>query len=181
LRRGAAATGSLDPSMSERRSDPEPYLSEIDRRLESIQGELQPGRARANQPPRRRGRTGPLAAILGRGSQAPSEPAEPAPEPPPERSPRSEPTTLEQEVRAIGELQERLINAIEGLVDAYEAPAGEHGTETNAVTLKARPFADTDALRAFTGRLAELPGVEKVTVRGFEGADRAIVDVELES
>ncbi|HEV3054922.1 MAG TPA: hypothetical protein VGX45_09730, partial [Solirubrobacteraceae bacterium] len=167
--------------VSERRSDPESYLSEIDRRLESIQGELQPGRARANQPPRRRGRTGPLAAILGRGTPARSEPAEPAPEPPPETPARSEGSTLEQEVRAIGELQERLISAIEGLVEAYEAPADERGAEANAVTLKAGPFADTDALRVFTEHLAELPGVEKVTVRGFEGADRAIVDVELVS
>ena len=177
LRGCAGATGSLDVSMSERTSDSESYLSEIDRRLESIQGELQPGRAQSNQSPRRRGRSGPLAAILGRGAPAQSEPAEPDPETRPEPGPRSEPSTLEQEVRAIGELQERLISAIEGLVEAYEAPSS---VEPTGVTLKAGPFADTAALRAFTERLTELPGVEKVIVRGFEGADRAIVDVELE-
>jgi hypothetical protein len=167
--------------MSERGSDPDSYLSEIDRRLQSIQGELQPGRARPNQPPRRRGRGGPLAAILGRADRPRSEPGAPAPEPASEpsdeRAPGSAPSTLEQEVHAIGELQERLIDAIEGLVEAYEAPIGDLG----AVTLKAGPFADTGALRVFTERLAALPGVEKVTVTGFEGADRAIVDVELDS
>jgi hypothetical protein len=165
--------------MSERTPDSESYLSEIDRRLESIQGELQPGRSRPNQSPRRRGRTGPLAAILGRGAPAQSEPAGPDSEPRAEPPPSSEPSTLEQEVRAIGELQERLISAIEGLVEAYEGPTGEYGAGSNAVTLKAGPFADTGALRAFTERLAELPGVDKVSVRGFEGADRAILDVEL--
>ncbi|HWE32598.1 MAG TPA: hypothetical protein VG410_03885 [Solirubrobacteraceae bacterium] len=160
--------------MSERTSDSESYLSEIDRRLESIQGELQPGRSRPNPAPRRRGRSGPLAAILGRGAPPPEEPAsEPRPE-----APRAEPSTLEQEVRAIGELQERLISAIEGLVEAYEAPVGG---EAKGVTLKAGPFADTAALRAFTESLADLPGVDNVIVRGFEGTDRAIVDVELGS
>ncbi len=165
--------------MQESGSDPESYLSEIDRRLESIQGELQPGRSRVSQSrPRQRGRSGPLAAILGRGAAAANAPAPPAPEPRPEVPPPGEQSTLEQEVRAIGELQGRLISAIEGLVEAYEAPVGEHSAD--AVTLKAGPFADTAALRAFTEHLAELAGVEKVTVRGFEGADRAIVDVELE-
>lgn len=159
--------------MSERTSDSESYLSEIDRRLESIQGELQPGRSRPSQPPRRRGRAGPLAAILGRGNPAREEPA---PEAPSEPSSRGAPSTLEQEVRAIGELQERLINAIEGLVEAYEAPAGE---EAAGVTLKAGPFADTAALRTFTESLTKLPGVATVNVRGFEGTDHAILDVEL--
>jgi hypothetical protein len=161
-------------SMSERPPDSESYLTEIDRRLESIQGELQPGRVRPNQPPRRRGRAGPLAAILGRGTPRVEDPAPEARRQ--QQQPPAEPSTLEQEVRAIGELQERLISAIEGLVEAYEAPGGAEATE---VTLKAGPFPDTAALRGFIERLAGLPGVEQVILRGFEGVDHAIVDVEL--
>ena len=47
------------------------------------------------------------------------------------------------------------------------------------VTLLAGPFASTEALREFETAVSHLRGVREVTVRGYEGTDRAIMDVRL--
>jgi hypothetical protein len=172
--------------MSERGSDPETYLSQIDQQLRSIQGELQAGRARQAESARG-GRTGPLATILGRSN--PSAPRRaPAARATPDQAEAADhgalpdpisPSGLVQQVRTMADLQTKLIAAIEDLLEAYE----EAGTIAlgGEVTLSVGPFADTGALRAFERALAELPGVHRVVVRGYEGEDRAIIDVDLES
>ena len=43
----------------------------------------------------------------------------------------------------------------------------------------AGPFTSTDAVRAFEAALGSVPGVRSVSVRGYEGEDRAIFDVEI--
>ena len=48
-----------------------------------------------------------------------------------------------------------------------------------ATGVTAGPFANIDAVRAFEAELASMPGVRSVTVRGYEGDDRAIFDVEI--
>src|SRR5260221_272547 len=101
--------------MPERRVDPDSYLIEIDRRLAAIQGELRPGQARPMEPPPRRGRSGPLAAILRRAD--PSEAAKPGePVEPTAPGQSSESSALVAQLRAMSELQARLILAIEELV-----------------------------------------------------------------
>ena len=45
--------------------------------------------------------------------------------------------------------------------------------------MSAGPFASTGAVLAFEEMLSGTPGVREVTVRGYEGEDRAIVDVRL--
>jgi hypothetical protein len=47
------------------------------------------------------------------------------------------------------------------------------------VTLLAGPFPSIEALREFEAALSHLRGVRDVTVRGYEGTDRAIIDVRL--
>ena len=47
------------------------------------------------------------------------------------------------------------------------------------MSVSAGPFASTEALRRFERSLQTLPEVRSVTVREYEGADRAIVDVHL--
>jgi hypothetical protein len=47
------------------------------------------------------------------------------------------------------------------------------------VSVSAGPFAGTDALRRFERSLQALPEVHRAVVREYEGADRAIVDVQL--
>ena len=46
-------------------------------------------------------------------------------------------------------------------------------------TVSAGPFTTTGALREFEQRLSGISGVREVTVRSYEGEDRAIVDVRL--
>jgi hypothetical protein len=48
------------------------------------------------------------------------------------------------------------------------------------LTLSAGPFPDTGAVHEFERALARLPGVRDVGVRGYDGPDRAILEVELE-
>jgi hypothetical protein len=49
------------------------------------------------------------------------------------------------------------------------------------ITVSAGPFAGVEAIEEFQVALAMLPGVSEVAFRGYEGANRAIVDVELGS
>jgi hypothetical protein len=171
--------------MPERRPDPDSYLAEIDRRLEAIQGELRPGQARPQEPPPRRGRSGPLAAILQRSDRSaavkPDEPVEPTA---PTQS--SESSALVVQLRAMSELQARLIVAIEELLELCESQirdspgAAPPSATGNELSLSAGPFAGTEALRAFEHALAELPGVRQVDVRGYEGVDQAVFVIELD-
>lgn len=62
---------------------------------------------------------------------------------------------------------------------AGPSPAGPPAPE--AITVSAGPFANLDAVRGFERALRSLPGVEGAEVRGYEGGDRALVDVHLSS
>ena len=171
--------------MPERRPDPDSYLSEIDRRLEAIQAELRPGQPRPKEPSPRRGRSGPLAAILQRAdSSAAAKPGEPVGPTAPSQS--SEPSALVAQLLAMSELQARLIVAIEELVELCESqirdsPSAALPSATgDELSLSAGPFAGTEAVRAFERALAELPGVRQVEVRGYEGVDQAVFAIELD-
>jgi hypothetical protein len=48
------------------------------------------------------------------------------------------------------------------------------------VTVAAGPFLSIDALRSFEHAVSRLPSVRDVAVRGYEGADRAIIEVRLD-
>ncbi len=47
------------------------------------------------------------------------------------------------------------------------------------VTISAGPFTTVSAVREFERELAALPGVADVALRGYEGTDRAIIDVRI--
>jgi hypothetical protein len=137
-------------------------LAEIDRRLRAIHTGLEP------------------AARAAREAQ--DEPATQAPLVPSEAAPV--PKRLSPEDRQLGELvarltalveaHERLLSMTRELTDRRE-PAGSGAS----VSVSAGPFAGTDALRSFERSLQALPEVHSVVVREYEGADRAIVDVQL--
>ena len=68
------------------------------------------------------------------------------------------------------------------LLAGYErvlAPASRRRPEPAGVTLAAGPFASIEALHEFEAALSHLRGVSEVVVRGYEGTDRAIIDVRL--
>lgn len=79
----------------------------------------------------------------------------------------------------------RLVAALRELLAGYEVAlgalgalgAGEPGTGT--VTLAAGPFAGVAGLQEFERALRGLPHVAEAVVRGYEGADRAILEVRL--
>jgi hypothetical protein len=74
------------------------------------------------------------------------------------------------------------------LLDGYEVVLLEMGQQagpaatpaTAELSVSAGPFPTTEALREFERSLAGLPGVRDVAVRGYVGADHAIVDVQLD-
>jgi hypothetical protein len=79
-------------------------------------------------------------------------------------------------------LYDKLLAAIEELIAAHEdaAPRPPARTDSHAeVTVTAGPFAAAEELRRFQGALSEIPGVRDVRIRGYEGADGAIIDVTL--
>jgi hypothetical protein len=66
------------------------------------------------------------------------------------------------------------------LAEARSAPAAAAGGEdVRSLTVTAGPFTGTEAVRGFEEALAALPGVREVELRGYEGGNRAIVDVHL--
>jgi hypothetical protein len=139
-------------------------LAEIDQRLRTIQTGL------VEEPP-------PVT---------PPEPVAP-PEPPPPVAARTpsavdeeEPAELVEELRGLAADHRGLLTSLRSLLADYERLAETaRGPETAPVSVTAGPFAGTDAVRAFQQALAGLPGVAQVELRGYEGPDRAVLDVHL--
>ena len=146
-----------------------PQLAGMDRRLHDIQTELVPERE-----PR------PLLVTAAIPDPAAAAPAPPPPIPDP---------VLDRQTRALTELSERLIASMRELLDGYERVLAPRALARPAparpalalapVALTAGPFASIEALREFEEALSHLRGVREVTVRGYEGPDRAIIDVRL--
>lgn len=186
----------IDPTP--RAEDLEAGLAEIDRRLRQIQDELvdaePPSHTEAESPARRPGRAGPLAAVLQRASRMAPHSGENPPAAHQTRraeEARAQLDDLERQLHALADLRDKLLASIRELVDGYQAaalaqpgagpPPGEGPEPAGAaeVTVSAGPFANLDAVRAFEHSVARLPGVRETSVRGYEGTDRAIVDVRL--
>jgi hypothetical protein len=121
------------------------------------------------------GRSGPLASLLQRSSPRPVPPRERAP-----RHPAGGPTVP-------AEMHAKLVSAMRDLLDAYgwtlqQLPVAadpERAGDPPPVMMSVGPFANTAAVRAFEQELLRLPGVREVTLRGYEGENRAMFDVQL--
>jgi hypothetical protein len=109
------------------------------------------------------------------------EPAPPVPGPPEAGS--AETLARLQEVTRVQETLLASLRELLSVVERIAIPAATHAATSAAagdpVSLSAGPFASTQSLRAFERSLESLPGVRAVEVRGFDGADRAILDVHL--
>jgi hypothetical protein len=146
--------------------DLEAQLAAIDDRLRDLQAELDPGAAADDpQPPRQRGRSGPLAQLLQRASRQP--PATPSPE-------------FARELETLTELHRQVLDWIHELIAAYEAAlARRPRPPVPELTMSAGPFTTNEAVEEFVAAIKTLPGVSQAAVRGFEGTDRAIIEVQL--
>jgi hypothetical protein len=168
-------------------------LAEIDRRLREIQAQLAPDRepAPAFTPPApsggdaelaepeldtdpespRRGREGPLAAVLASGRAHNS--AQPDP-----REAASDPVA--NQIEQLAELQTSLLSSMTDVLAGFHRALAQLEADGREITISAGPFGTLDALREFERRLSALTGVGEVTVRGYEGDDRAVIDVRLD-
>jgi hypothetical protein len=144
-------------------------LAEIDRRLQTIQSGLEPAAEAVNAD---RAQEAPL--VVPEAAPAPKRLAEaaghefaPSPRDPEVRQ-------LVARLAALVEAHERLLASARELVERVPSPdAGA------CVSVSAGPFDSTEALRRFERALQTLPGVRSATVREYEGADRAVLDVHL--
>jgi hypothetical protein len=131
-------------------------LAEIDTRLRTIQDGLIPGAPEAP------GEGGKLH-LAGPSDPKPPEIAE-----------------LIEELRQLADTHERLLTATRGLIASHQ-PAPAHRSEpADLLDISVGPLHSTHALRAFAQALGEIPGVRTVDLRGYQGGDRAILDVQLE-
>jgi hypothetical protein len=158
-------------------------LAEIDKRLRSIQTGLvtEPTQAHdtavtqataAELPPRVKVPE-PGAAVPGLRAVA---------------APDDSLTEAVDELRELAAAHADLLDSMRVLLSGYElalaqaqsAPPATAAPEAmRSLTVAAGPFASTEAVRGFERALAALPGVRGVEVRGYEGGNRAIVDVHL--
>ncbi len=172
----------------------EERLSEIDARLREIQSELAPDREPrpARGTPEPSSPASPPAPGPAAASPHPPPVQPPPPQPPPVGAPPGAPLPPGS-LAALTEAQAKLLSSMHELLDAYglvlaqlrepvtTAPdsAAEIGATTAALTVSAGPFSATDAVRDFRQALASLSGVLEVTLRGYEGENRAIFDLHL--
>jgi hypothetical protein len=156
-------------------------LAEIDRRLSSIQTGLADDiSAQRHEEPREE----PVA-------RSPSNPLPPrvevseTPAPPPPPQPPDPTPPLVQQLRELVDAQGRVLQRTQELLSAYERilsrlpAAPPDAPAVREFSVSAGPFSSTEALRGFEQTLEKIPEVREVSVRGYEGEDRAIVDVHL--
>jgi len=161
----------------------------MDKLLHDIQVGLVPGRDPA--PPL----VAPQARIADPEAPVDAPVAEPAPIA--TATVTASPTTDAPQLQALTELSARLLASIRELLTGYErvlvpsastrpAPRSspryrpDHRPDSPDVTLAAGPFASLEALREFEQAVARLPAVRDVAIRGYEGTDRAIIEVRLD-
>jgi hypothetical protein len=142
-------------------------LAEIDRRLHSIQTGLV-----ASEPP---SRLPPPIAVPGDGVRA-----SPPPLPPADAHSAAE---LLIRLREVTAEQEGVLSSMRQLLGTLQrvaaTPSAGPATAGSPLSVSAGPFASTEALRSFRAALEALPAVKTVELRGFEGGDRAILEVHL--
>jgi hypothetical protein len=83
------------------------------------------------------------------------------------------------ELRALVDTQERLLHSVRELLRAHQPAAGPD--DPGRLGLTVGPLHSPEDLRAFESALAELPAVDAIQLRGYEGGDRAVLDVQLRS
>ena len=177
-------------------------LAEIDRRLSTIQIGLADD---AGATPESAPELPPKIAVPEPSGRAQSPEGRPVALAPPTPAPTSTPRTQDAardedpalvvaELRGLISDQARLLDAMGELLASGErllagahapAPAPPAAAPPPAaeppaqVTVTVGPFASLGAVREFERTLAALPNVDSVDVRGYEGEDRAMVDVRL--
>jgi hypothetical protein len=109
------------------------------------------------------GREGPLADLLS-------------------RIPRQQRLAGEELLRRFEQLaglQADVVASLRDLLDGFDRALAQLAGGTDEVTIAAGPFSALADVHEFVATLAALPGVTGATLRGFEGADHAVIEVRL--
>ncbi len=125
-------------------------------------------------PPKPSGRSGPLAALLARA----------------QRSDAPSAVQLDR-ISQLTVVYAELLGSLRDLLEAHlhseliggsmtPADPGRTAAGEESIALSAGPFDTLESVRVFERRLASLPGVRDVTLRGYQGEDRAVFDVRLD-
>lgn len=141
-------------------------LAEIDTRLRTIQDELAPDAGESVDAGQERVSARPAAG------SASTQPA------------RTDMAELIEELRQLSDTHEQLLSTTRSLIVSYESTLAESArgsTAPDRVDISVGPLHSTEALRAFAQALSEIAGVQTVDLRGYEGGDRAVLDVQLEA
>ncbi len=114
-----------------------------------------------------RGRAGPLAALLQRSRRRRD---------PPEGQ-------AQADLAALAQMHDQVLGAMRELIEAYGVTlrrlSQEDAVPPLEVELSAGPFASTEAVHRFVAELSGLESVREVIVRGYEGENRALLELQL--
>jgi outer membrane biosynthesis protein TonB len=163
------------------------HLAEMDRMLRDAQAELVPDAPAAAIPdppvPAPPAPPEPVPPPIREPPPPPDPGPPPIPEPPPPPDPGPPPIPEPAlDIKTVADLSERLIASMRELLDGYEhvlTLPQRRRADAAQVTMSAGPFTSTEALHEFEEALVRVRGVRDVVVRGYEGNDRAIIDVRL--
>lgn len=172
---GAEASQTAEPPVPESRPEAKPPVPESRPEAEPSAADPPP-----HEPPPQ-ATPGPPPPQAPPGPPVPPQATPGPPVPPPVQALRRAAARADPRVDVLAELQSSLLTATRDLLDGYErASFTASERRANRVTISAGPFSGTESLHAFEQELSQLPGVRDVDVRGYEGSDRAIIEVELE-
>jgi hypothetical protein len=180
------------------------HLAEMDRLLREIQVELDPDREAAPALQAAPSQSQPPPASPHEPPPPPPAPPAPPTHDAPDHGASTTPPESESQLLTLAELTAGLLASIRQLLNGYERvlvqirpdptpprptrPPRPAATAQQpyrrppdpGVTVTAGPFRHLDAVHEFEEAVSRLPGVREVAVRGYEGSDRAIIEVRLD-
>jgi hypothetical protein len=159
----------------------------MDARLRAIQAELAAdlGMPEPAAEPEPRGASEPESRSTPEPGSRRGAPRLFPPKPAPSRAAPSRPAGQPRPDHRLEAMSARLVRAMQELLGGYELALSHVGAaepgrrDEPVVTLAAGPFSGVAMLAEFERALRELPQVCDVAVRGYEGHDRAVVEVRL--
>ena len=92
----------------------------------------------------------------------------------------AEHTEMPPVVEHLAELHASLLSSMATLLAEFQETVAElQEPLSTRISISAGPFTTIAAVHAFERDLARLPGVREVSLRGYEGDDRVVIDVQL--
>jgi hypothetical protein len=90
-----------------------------------------------------------------------------------------DPDRLATQIEELTELNANLLSSMIEVLAGFQRALAQMQRREGELSVSAGPFASLEAVRAFGRELAGMPGVKAVDVRGYEGEDRAVIDVRV--